>query len=682
MVAKHFNLVHNRVKNYFMNKLEWFVLIFTLVFIVNDCIWKFSRAKHSQIYRWYRMIITNIYSKFEKLVQLSKFPKVESIELEQKKLGLFRITLGILILNRTLLAEYSYFIFSGELSAFTFITLVSTILFTIGLFTPFSTILLFFFVRAFEMALGINSLGTAILQIVLLIFMLTNTGQYYSIDNYFLKKNKILKYVYNIFGTPNKKEFTSIYFLGLIVYATISFGAMAIHAFDYNWTTGLTTRHLLTNNYFSNEYELFKFLDIKFPIAFTLLSMIASLGQSIFQLFMIPMVFFSYGKSFVKYWGLQFFLISFFFIGLDYLPYVELILWIIIFSPISINSNKVKILYDDHCNLCKKTMMFFKKINFNGRYEFLAVSKNKEIFENYNLNEKEVKSYMVGLYDGRVYKGYSLYGKILILNPLLWIFLPLFFLGKLFKLGDKIYNFIAENRYKTFGKCELSFHDQIALENKIIPVKSFHYQKIIILMYIFCTFMFSICRYPYISKPAKDFFRDKPSLLILEKNIFIRLGFVIPYVFNTGDLNVGYYWMTIYEVNKFNQKRLVPLFKESGQRTNYENFNILYINAFNSPFLYNNFLSPYRRGLSLSLDPVEYHKYGNDGFGFIKNLVQYDYNKMALNGEKIYMVRAFKMKSDNLKHWVCDTNRYKKEIIYESSFKYNGTKFEEIINLM
>jgi hypothetical protein len=54
---------------------------------------------------------------------------------------------------------------------------------------------------------------------------------------------------------------------------------------------------------------------------------------------------------------------------------------------------------------------------------------------------------------------------------------------------------------------------------------------------------------------------------------------------------------------------------------------------------------------------------------------------MALNGEKKYMVRAFKMKSDNLKHWVCDTNRYIKEIIYESSFKYNGTKFEEIINL-
>lgn len=664
-----------------MRNLEWFVLISTLVFILNNSLWKTRGAKDSQIYRWYWMIITNVYSKFEKLVQLTKFPKVESVELEQKKLGLLRITIGILILVRTFLAEYSYFIFTGELSAFTFITFVSTFFFIIGLFTPFSTILIFVFVRAFEIEIGIGSLGTSILQIVLIIFMLTNTGQYYSIDNYFLKKNKILKYVYNILGTADKKELTSIYFLGLIIYAVISFGAISIHAFDYNWTSGLTTRSLLTNNYFSNEYDFFMFLDLKFPIAFTLLSMIASLGQSIFQLFMIPLVFFSYGKSFVKYWGLQFFLISFFFIGLDYLPYVELILWIIIFYPISINSNKVKILYDDHCNLCKKTMMFFKKVNFNGRYQFLAISKNKEIYENYNLNEKEVKSYMAGLYDDRIYKGYSLYGKILILNPLLWIFLPLYLLGNLFKLGEKIYNFIAENRYKTFGKCELSFHDQIAAANKIIPEKSFNYQKIIILMYIFCAFMFSICRYPFISKPAKDFFKDKPSLQIIEKNIFYRLGFEIPYVFNTGDLNVGYYWMTIYEVNKFNQKRLVPLFKESGQRTNYENFNILYINAFNSPFLYNNFLSPYRRGLSLTLDPLEYHKYGNDGFDFIKNLVQYDYNKMALNGEKKYMVRAFKMKSDNLKHWVCDTNRYIKEIIYESNFKYNGTKFEEIINL-
>jgi hypothetical protein len=67
-----------------MRNLEWFVLIFTLVFIVNACICKFSGVKNLKIYRWYWMIITNIYLKFEKLVQLSKFPKVESVELEQK----------------------------------------------------------------------------------------------------------------------------------------------------------------------------------------------------------------------------------------------------------------------------------------------------------------------------------------------------------------------------------------------------------------------------------------------------------------------------------------------------------------------------------------------------------------------------------------------------------------------
>ena len=43
-----------------------------------------------------------------------------------------------------------------------------------------------------------------------------------------------------------------------------------------------------------------------------------------------------------------------------------------------------------------KNNVVLKKINFNNRYEFIALSKNKDLYENSKLTEKEVKTYMVG----------------------------------------------------------------------------------------------------------------------------------------------------------------------------------------------------------------------------------------------------------------------------------------------
>ncbi len=276
----------------------------------------------------------------------SYFPKVHTAEGEQRKVAILRIFIGIIILVRFTEISYSLNLYydSGEYKWASVYLITLVICFTIGLFTPVTTILLLCSLHWFDTLAGTYNLGTVILIFTLLILLLINQGYYYSLDSLLFKGDgilsKLLIKVYKLIGYPSKEDITKVYIFGFILYAVISFGALLFHVSDEYWLEGLTIKSLLTSSYLSKHYQFFRWLESSSPVLFGVFSITAGIIQSIFQFLMIPLIFFKVGKRFVVIWGLSFALVSLFFINLSYLPHIELLFWLLIFFPVRSLSKK------------------------------------------------------------------------------------------------------------------------------------------------------------------------------------------------------------------------------------------------------------------------------------------------------------------------------------------------------
>jgi len=112
------------------------------------------------------------------------------------------------------------------------------------------------------------------------------------------------------------------------------------------------------------------------------------------------------------------------------------------------------ILFDGFCNLCNGTINFVIDRDSNKHFRFLTIQseKGRELLNRFNLNQQDL--YSVFLYENGalIEKSdavLSISKRLDGLWPSLYIFkiIPGFF-------RDIIYNWIAKNRYKWFGKKE------------------------------------------------------------------------------------------------------------------------------------------------------------------------------------------------------------------------------------
>ena len=609
-----------------------------------------------------------------KILNKTKFTKIDSVEHELKKVAILRVFLGIIVFVRYYEIFYAMSIFNPGMLFFQSILLLGiTILFTVGVVTPISTILLAIGVSYFDRLAGTSTLGTYIVIQLLIVMFLMNHGIYGSVDSWIMqskhKFSKVVKSLYNILGKPSQESIRIAYFLGFISYALTSFGALTLHLIDPYWIQGLTLYSALTNSYLFKFYETARYIEAVSPNLLFIVSIIGIILQSIFQFLMIPLIFFKWGRRYVVIWGMIFFLISLIGINLSYLPHVEILFWLLIFFPINTRKQKVKIIYDDYCNLCTNGMRFLKAINFNGRYEFIALSKNKELYEKEGLTEKEVRTYMVGWVGTKKYIGYSLYIEILKVNPLLYILLPFFYIGKIGKVGSKIYNYIAENRYQVLGKCKLSSGDIISqkfdldsLKKRKYPLLPLHYTFIAILL-IFIALQYPIGIKKYISANIK--YTLNP--------IIDKFGLVLPVVFNNTDLSMGDNWLVIHRKLENSEFSLIPITDLDGSRLTYENMDILNFSNHNSDFFYFGNTLGYRRSM-INVSKNNLKEFHTKGYGYqnIKKRIVYDYNRKNLIGTVYYKIDVYKNTASHVKQWETNIHRYKAKKIYKSLYVYDG----------
>lgn len=605
------------------------------------------------------------------------------IENESKKLSVLRIFTGLIVFVRFCEIFISHFFVYGfsSVTVVFLICLLAILLFTIGFLTPILNLFLIIVLPILDSVLSTKTLGTTILVNLLVVLLLTNSGQYFSIDNLILKNNsffsKSLFKIYGFIGFPNSLGIKRAYFLGFILYAVSSLFALLLHIQDPYWLGGVTVKSMLSNSFLCKHAFVFRDLEFLFPKLFDVISIIGIVFQSVFQILMIPLLFFKKGKEYVKIWGFVFFTISLFLLSLSYLPHLELILWIIIFCPLESPAKKIRILYDDKCELCKKAMFFFRWSNINNIYDFLAISNNAAVYEKYSLTEKEVKTYMAGFYDEQLLKGYDLYMVIIKKNPFFFFLYPLFWIGKVTGIGYFLYKLIAENRYKLLGTCEVSFDNELMTKDKFVLATTQNdtrFVRFIYLFYFICIFLFIVVN----NSLYHRIFGNQDSI-VLFKNSYVGfskyIGIEAPQVFNNVDLSMGDNFMTIKKMK--NEKwELIPFTGENGERLNYLNFDILLFTNHNSDLLYFGNSLVYRRKLISEVDNVkEFHNngYGKDQIDF---MVNYDYIKTKEIGNVKYKVEVFTSKSSKVKRFEYDNRRHDLKKSFEKTITYNGKTYK------
>lgn len=116
---------------------------------------------------------------------------------------------------------------------------------------------------------------------------------------------------------------------------------------------------------------------------------------------------------------------------------------------------KNTILFDSKCNLCSKTVKRVMKLDKNKLFTFISNNSEhgKNIITKNNLNFITTETIVLFTTDEKfLIKSDAAISIAVKLNPLFLIFNILFIVPKVIR--DKVYDYVAKNRYKWFGENE------------------------------------------------------------------------------------------------------------------------------------------------------------------------------------------------------------------------------------
>lgn len=120
---------------------------------------------------------------------------------------------------------------------------------------------------------------------------------------------------------------------------------------------------------------------------------------------------------------------------------------------------KNTILFDSKCNLCSKTVKRVMKLDKNKLFTFISNNSEygKNIIKKNNLNFITTETIVLFTTEEEfLIKSDAAISIAVKLNPLFVIFNLLFVIPKVIR--DKVYDYVAKNRYKWFGEndnCEI-----------------------------------------------------------------------------------------------------------------------------------------------------------------------------------------------------------------------------------
>ncbi len=401
-------------------------------------------------------------SRFGTFLQTRSFPIFTPHE--HNRLAVLRFFFGLIIFLRavdvaSLLLPEEYFLPVGYFSA---VELIFSLFIMFGFATQFA-IGFFMFVMWLvgEDIQGTITLGNDIAAMVALFFLLTEAGRTLSIDGYLVKKFPFIRPLLG-YGSqiPGNESIAVAKFVMLFSFWLVCMYSFVMHLNEPAWMNGVTGPMLFVSNF------MFRFHALVEPIFLQSTLAVLAARVSIFVMlvwYVVLLGFVMLGgwwRMFAIVWGILFFLLSS--VGLQLggsLAYFEMVLWIICFWPHwGVDSTKKLLLfYDDTCNLCDRTVQFVRRVDFFDRVQLTPVSKNHELLATYGISVDTALKDLHGVIPGEnnVAAGYDLYLLLARHVLVLWLALPLLWLGKILAVGPAMYRFVAARRKAMFGVCIL-----------------------------------------------------------------------------------------------------------------------------------------------------------------------------------------------------------------------------------
>lgn len=126
------------------------------------------------------------------------------------------------------------------------------------------------------------------------------------------------------------------------------------------------------------------------------------------------------------------------------------------------------ILFDGVCNFCDSAVNFVLKQDKKDIFRFapLQSEAGQKLLQQYNLSTKDFDSFVL-IDEGKIYKKSSASLKVMSKLPWYWKEVQIFWVIPSF-IRNAIYDFVARNRYKWFGKKDRCMIPTPELRNRFL----------------------------------------------------------------------------------------------------------------------------------------------------------------------------------------------------------------------
>lgn len=249
------------------------------------------------------------------------------------RLNLVRIAVGLLLVHRygSNAVALLYLPASDQQIAAVVFELGAACLLTLGLFTPVAAVGLFLFQQPADRILLSWSLGSMVLQMVLLPMALLPAGTRWSLDARF-RDLAFFRTMYGLWGPPSAERLAALALMAFLAFGAVSLSALQFHLADPLWRTGMSQAFVFTNPYFSPRAANFRSFIEHWPGLALLASQATTAAMLFWEAFMVPLALTSRaGRHYVTVHGLLFFGLSAVCLNLAWLPSLELTLWAVVF---------------------------------------------------------------------------------------------------------------------------------------------------------------------------------------------------------------------------------------------------------------------------------------------------------------------------------------------------------------
>jgi predicted DCC family thiol-disulfide oxidoreductase YuxK len=119
-----------------------------------------------------------------------------------------------------------------------------------------------------------------------------------------------------------------------------------------------------------------------------------------------------------------------------------------------------RILYDGDCAFCRKSIAILHKLDWRGVFDYVNVREPLPWLEEPPVRGAPLLDQIHVLTPaGKLYGGYAAMRRLAWLAPPLWPVAPFMYLPGIAQLGDRVYRWVARNRFKLVpcqhGACQI-----------------------------------------------------------------------------------------------------------------------------------------------------------------------------------------------------------------------------------